>query len=68
MISPEVKLAVQQLYRESGMVFRPDELEAIEYADFGLNDFEREGLSLIIYDNNKLLSWFQMNMVEDRIY
>ena len=43
MISPEVKLAVQQLYRESGMVFRPDELEAIEYADFGLNDFEREG-------------------------
>ena len=27
MISPEVKLAVQQLYRESGMVFRPDELE-----------------------------------------
>ena len=42
MISPEVKLAVQQLYRESGMVFRPDELEAIEYADFGLNDFERE--------------------------
>ena len=53
MISPEVKLAVQQLYRESGMVFRPDELEAIEYADFGLNDFEREGLSLIIYDNNE---------------
>ena len=35
------------------MVFRPDELEAIEYADFGLNDFEREGLSLIIYDNNE---------------
>ena len=53
MILPEVKLAVQQLYRESGMVFRSDELEAIEYADFGLNDFEREGLSLIIYDNNE---------------
>ncbi len=36
----------------AGIVLSPDEQAAIELADFGLGDFEREGLVLLTYVNN----------------
>nr|WP_245746308.1 D-lyxose/D-mannose family sugar isomerase [Evansella caseinilytica] len=35
------------------MTFREEELAAIEYADFGLNNIEEEGLNLLVYVNNE---------------
>jgi D-lyxose ketol-isomerase len=35
----------------AGIVLTPDEVERIELADFGLDDFEREGLILFTYVN-----------------
>lgn len=36
---------------ELGIVITPDERERLEVADFGLGDFERQGLGLITYVN-----------------
>lgn len=39
-------------YLNSGIAFSDEELEKIEYADFGLDNIEVEGLNLIVYVNN----------------
>lgn len=44
---------VKQLFKYSGMAFTDSELEQIDYADFGLNNREVEGLNLIVYINNE---------------
>jgi D-lyxose ketol-isomerase len=36
----------------AGIVLTPEEVARIELADFGLGDFEREGLTLFTYVNN----------------
>lgn len=36
----------------AGIVLRKDEMNAIEVADFGLGDFERLGLLVVVYENN----------------
>ena len=47
------KHLVKNFFLDSGIRFTDEELESIEYADFGLNRFEEEGLSLIVYENNE---------------
>ena len=37
--------------RRAGIVLRPDEVEAMEVADFGLSDIENAGLEVIVYVN-----------------
>ncbi|ESV53908.1 D-lyxose isomerase [Streptococcus agalactiae LMG 14747] len=48
----DYKDKVLALYKESGIKFTEDELASIEYADFGLDNIEEEGLNLIVYVNN----------------
>jgi D-lyxose ketol-isomerase len=36
---------------EAGIVLTPAERESIEIADFGLGDFERTGLAIVVYVN-----------------
>ena len=48
----DYKEKVFQAFLESNIVFTSDELNNIEYADFGLSNFENEGLNLIVYENN----------------
>ena len=43
---------VKEYFINSGTMFTPIELASIEYADFGLNQPEIEGLNLIVYENN----------------
>lgn len=48
----EVRQRVARLLDDAGIVLTPEEREAIEVADFGLDDLERTGLQLVIYANN----------------
>ncbi len=48
-----MKQKVLEQFKQSGIIFTKAELAAIDYADFGLNNFEEEGLSLIVYVNNQ---------------
>ena len=43
---------VRKAFKDSKIAFTRDELDKIEYADFGLNNIKQEGLNLIIYINN----------------
>lgn len=42
---------VRSCFEKSGLIFTDEELNSIEYADFGLKQIEREGLNLIVYIN-----------------
>ncbi|MGT2750582.1 D-lyxose/D-mannose family sugar isomerase [Streptococcus orisasini] len=46
------KDTVKKYYKDSGIAFTQEELDSIEYADFGLGNIETEGLNLIVYVNN----------------
>ena len=48
----DIKEKVKNFFLASEIVFSSKELDSIEYADFGLDNFEVEGLSLIVYENN----------------
>ncbi|HEY1765474.1 MAG TPA: hypothetical protein VGF85_11160 [Opitutaceae bacterium] len=39
------------LFRAAGLFVRPGEVDAIEIADFGLSEFERSGLGILVYVN-----------------
>lgn len=41
------------LLNEAGIVLTSEEMDHIEVADFGLDDFERQGLLLVTYVNNE---------------
>jgi len=43
----------EKIFSDAGIVLRDDEKKAVEIADFGLGDFEKEGLSLITYVNTE---------------
>lgn len=47
------KEKVKQVFLNSEIIFTQDEMESIEYADFGLKNREEEGLNLIVYVNNE---------------
>ena len=38
---------------DAGIVLTPEERDAIELADFGLGDFERTGLAIVVYVNTE---------------
>lgn len=46
------KERVIEAYKSSGITFTDEELNSIEFADFGLGNIEVEGLNLIVYVNN----------------
>jgi len=48
----DYKNRVQAIYAKSKIILTDEELSAIDYADFGLNNWEEEGLNLILYVNN----------------
>ncbi len=41
-----------EMLAAAGIVLTPDEHAAIEIADFGLDDLDRSGLELVVYENN----------------
>ena len=41
--------SVRRAFKDSKIAFTREELDRIEYADFGLNNIKQEGLNLIIY-------------------
>ena len=43
---------VAELLDRAGVVLTPAERQAIEIADFGLGEFERTGLGIVVYENN----------------
>lgn len=48
-----MKHKIQQLLSESGIVLTPAEIDNLELADFGLNDFESIGLIVHTYINSE---------------
>ncbi|EUJ32285.1 D-lyxose ketol-isomerase [Listeria floridensis FSL S10-1187] len=48
----DYKAIVKQAFLDSNIHFTEAELESIDYADFGLDQIETEGLNLIVYVNN----------------
>lgn len=52
MITENYIKRVKELYQKSKIVLTEKELESIDFADFGLDNIEEEGLNLIIYVNN----------------
>jgi D-lyxose ketol-isomerase len=44
---------IAQTLAEAGIVMTPDERENLEVADFGLGDYERQGLGILTYLNTK---------------
>jgi D-lyxose ketol-isomerase len=41
-----------RLLEEAGIILTPEERAGIEIADFGLEDLDRTGLELVVYENN----------------
>lgn len=52
MITENYKQRVEDLFIKSKIVLTDEELDSIDYADFGLNNIEEEALNLILYVNN----------------
>ncbi|PTI28473.1 D-lyxose/D-mannose family sugar isomerase [Mammaliicoccus vitulinus] len=50
-MSDNYKGKVKKYFEDSNIIFTDEEIENIEYADFGLNNIEVEGLNLIVYIN-----------------
>lgn len=49
----ESKAAALKMYEKAGIALTSEEKENVEIADFGLGEFERTGLSLVVYINNE---------------
>jgi D-lyxose ketol-isomerase len=47
-----IKARALEYFKKAGIVLSSQEKENMEIADFGLNDFERSGLVLVVYINN----------------
>lgn len=43
---------IVKMFQDSGIAFTKEEIAGIDYADFGLDRIEIEGLNLIVYENN----------------
>ena len=53
MTHSEAKARAAARLADAGIVLTPDERESIEIADFGLGDFERAGLAILVYVNTE---------------
>ena len=47
-----IKARAFEYFKKAGIVLSSQEKENMEIADFGLNDFARTGLVLVVYINN----------------
>lgn len=48
----QARQKASQLLQKAKIVISREEKENMEVTDFGLNDFERLGLSIVVYENN----------------
>ena len=48
----EARRRAAEMLAAAGIVLTPEERAHIEIADFGLDDLERSGLELVVYENN----------------
>lgn len=48
----EARRRAAEMLAAAGIVLTPEERATIEIADFGLDDLERSGLELVVYENN----------------
>ena len=53
MMNSDLRQRAVKLLNHSGTVLQPAELENMEIAELGLNDFETQGLFLVVYINNE---------------
>lgn len=53
MVSENYKQRVEDLFLKSQIVLTEEELDSVDYADFGLDNIEEEALNLILYVNNE---------------
>ena len=53
MTHSEAKARTAARLADAGIVLTPDEVESIEITDFGLGDFERAGLAIVVYVNTE---------------
>ncbi|WP_181415329.1 D-lyxose/D-mannose family sugar isomerase [Gilliamella apicola] len=51
LVSEDYKNNVKELFKKAQLILTEQELNNIEFADFGLNNINNEGLNLIIYIN-----------------
>lgn len=51
LVSEDYKNNVKELFKKAQLILTEQELNNIEFADFGLNNIDNEGLNLIIYIN-----------------
>ena len=57
----EYKQAVKDLYKKSQIVLTDEELESVDYADFGLDNLEEEGLNSILCERNGFIAKSNMS-------
>lgn len=48
----EYEKKIKNIFKDSNIAFTQQEIDNIDYADFGLNNIREEGLNLIVYINN----------------
>lgn len=48
----EYEKKIKNIFKDSNIAFTQQEIDSIDYADFGLNNIIEEGLNLIVYINN----------------
>jgi D-lyxose ketol-isomerase len=48
----KVKTAAINMYADAHIALSRDEIHNMEFADFGLGNIEKEGLILVVYENN----------------
>ncbi|AIS03265.1 cupin domain-containing protein [Lactococcus lactis] len=48
----EYEKKIKSIFKDSNIAFTQQEIDGIDYADFGLNNITEEGLNLIVYINN----------------
>ncbi|MFM2692915.1 D-lyxose/D-mannose family sugar isomerase [Lactococcus lactis] len=48
----EYEKKIKSIFKDSNIAFTQQEIDGIDYADFGLNNIREEGLNLIVYINN----------------
>lgn len=65
-IPESYKEQVKKIYGESEIAFTEKELESIDYADFGLENLDEEGLNLILYVNNERYCAKEMVLLPDQ--
>jgi D-lyxose ketol-isomerase len=51
MNATEARARAARMLASAGIALRPDEVEGIEIADFGLGELERVGLQIVVYVN-----------------